>query len=305
MRFARLAAFFGLVVAGTTPAFAGKTQVSPSAFKAAGATGNVYGRSDGIFQEANTKAPYAIENGQSGGPLAVGYRETFGYGDGKGISQLDSGGGGACAGNATTVPCLATFGSGVKLAWFPAVTATLALDMDATGLDISSDVVDNDGLELVGGVLGASGRPFIVGDDPAFYFCATLFIDDVSGTDDLHIGFREAEAFTATFDNYTDLASIGLVGASGDIQIETIINDAATVTTDTTDGWSDDETKKVCVYVSNAGAVTYTVDGTAPTVTAAYSFADGTPVIPFVHYLHATTSPDELILSLWEVGYQL
>jgi hypothetical protein len=294
-----------LIALASVPASAANTQVDQDEFRAAGKTGHVYGRSDGVFQEATTKAPYSIENGQPGQPIGVGYRETFGYGDGKGISQLDSGGGATCAANSTTVPCIATFGSGVKLAWFPAVTATLTLDMDASGLDISSDVVDNDGLEVAGGVLGASGRPFIVGDDPAFYFCATLFVDDVSGTDDLHIGFREAEPFLAAFDDYTDLASIGLVGASGDIQIETILGGAGTVTTDTTDGWADDATKKVCVYVSDAGAVTYTVGGAAPTVTAAYSLADGLPVIPFVHYLHATSTPDELILSLWEVGYQL
>lgn len=283
-------------------AVAGNTQVSPSAFKAAGKTGDVYGRSDGLFQEANTKAPYIIENGQSAGPVGVGYRETFGYGDGKGITQLDGGTGGACAGNTTTVPCLATFGSGVTLAWFPVVTATLELDMDATGVDISSDVVDNDGVELVGGVLGASGRPFIVGDDPAFYFCATIFVDDVSGTDDLHMGFRQTELFTAVFDDYTDLASIGPM--SGNITIETILNNAGTTTTDTTDDWADDATKKLCTYVSGAGVVTYTIDGDAPTTTAAYSFADGLPVVPFVHYIHATTTPDEIILSLWEVGYQ-
>lgn len=296
-------ASIGAVTLASAVVLAANTQVSPSAFKAAGKTGHVYGRSDGVFQEENSKAPYSIENGQPGQPLAVGYRETFPYGDGKGVTQLDSGNGGACEANTTTVPCLATFGSGVKLAWFPAVTATLALDMDASGLDISSDVVDNDGLEVAGGILGASGRPFIIGDDPAFYFCATIFVDDVSGTDDLHVGFRRPSAFTAVFDDYLDLASIGLVGATGDIQIETILNNAATTTTDTTNNMADDETKKFCVNVSGAGVVTYTIDGSAPLATAAFTFDDGDPVIPFVHYLHATTTPDELILSLWEVGY--
>lgn len=300
----RLAAVLGLLLPAATPAIAGNTRVNQSSLRAAGGSGAFYGRSDGVFQEVNTKSPVIVENAQPTAWVGAGYRETFGYGDGKGITQLDQSNGGTCAGNTTTVPCIATFGSGVKLVWFPAVTETLTLDMDATGLDISADVVDDDGLEVAGGVLGASGRPFIVGDDPAFYFCATVYVDDVSGTDDFHVGFREAEPFTATFDNYTDLASIGLVGASGDIQIETILNNAATVTTDTTDNWADDETKKLCVYVSAAGAVTYKVDGAAPTVTASYSLADGLPVIPFVHYLHATTTPDEIILSLWEVGFQ-
>jgi hypothetical protein len=74
------------------------------------------------------------------------------------------------------------------------VTATLELAQVATGLDISGDFVDNDGNELVGGVVGASGRPFIIGDDPAFYFCTTVKITDADGTDDFHVGFRRPEA---------------------------------------------------------------------------------------------------------------
>jgi hypothetical protein len=303
MRFARtLAALAALAL--SVPALAANTQVSPSSFKAAGKTGHVYGRSDGVFQEATTKAPYVIENGTSAGPLAKGVYETFGYGDGKGVSCLDAGTeAGTCAGNTALVPGLLRFGSGNSILFLPLLQQDIAPDMDATGLDISCDLTDNDGVELLGGgVGGASGKPYEVGADPAFYFCATIFIDDVSGVDDLHMGFREVEAATATFDNYTDLASIGVI--SGDITIETILNNVATVTTDTTDNFADDATKEFCIYVSSAGVVTYKVDDVAPTATAAYTLADGLLVAPFIHYLHATTSPDEIIISKWEVGYQ-
>lgn len=295
-----VASFVGLIALGSVQA--GNTQVSTS-FKAGGSKGYVYGRSDGVFQESTTYSPYAIENGTSAGPLAKGYRETFAYGDGKGVTCLDAGSEvGTCVGNTALVGGLLRFGSGISLLYLPLLQQDIAPDMDATGLDISCDLTDNDGVELVGGLGGASGKPFVVGDDPAFYFCATIFIDDVSGVDDLHMGFREAEAATATFDNYTDLASIGVI--SGDITIETILANAATVTTDTTDNFADDATAKLCTLVSAAGAVTYTINGAAPTATAAYSLADGLPVVPFLHYLHATTSPDEIIVSLWEVGYQ-
>jgi hypothetical protein len=280
---------------------AAKKQVSASSWKATGVSGSVYGRSDGIFQEANTKSPYIIENGTSTLPVGAGYRETFAYGDGKGLSQLLWSSGATAVGATTTLPVLAKFGSGVSLMWFPVVTATIPLDMDAGGLDIAGDQVANDGLEIVGGVLGASGRPFIIGDDPAFYFCATVKLADVSGSDDFHVGFREVDPFNAVFDDYTDLASIGSI--SGDIYIETIIGAAATVSTDTTDNWADLATKKLCTYVSNTGVTTYTINGVAPTTTAAYTFTDGLSVIPFIHYIHDADLADYIEVSLWEVGY--
>lgn len=283
-------------------AVAGNTQADQDSWKAAGKTGHVYGRTDGVFQETNTKSPYILENGTSSGPLAAGYRETFAYGDDKGISQLDQSGGLTCVGNTTTVPCLATFGSGVKLAWAPVVTATLLLDMDASSLDIAGDQVDNDGLEIMGGVMGASGRPFIVGDDPAFYFCATLAVEDVSGADEVRIGFRRVEPMNAVWGSYTDYATIG--PNAGDIIITTENDAGGETDTDTTDNYADaGAAVKYCVNVSAAGAVTYTNNGAAPTVTAAFSFDDGDAVIPVIHYLHATDLAGEIDLTLWEVGY--
>lgn len=291
---------FGLVFPG--PATAGKTQVDADNYRAAGVDGYIYGRSDGMFQEKNTGSPVCVENGQPTVWLGAGYRDTFAYGDGLGITSLDNGTGGTCVGNTTTVPCLHTFGGGVRLIEFPVVTNTLPADMDAASLDIGGDQVADDGMEITGGVLGASGRPFTVGDDPAFYFCTTVTIADVSGTDDFHVGFRETEPFNAVFDNYTDLASIGCIAA--DMYIETILANAATTSTDTTDACADATAYKWCTYVSDSGVVTYTVNGSAPTTTAAYTFADGTTVVPFIHYLQDTDLTGEIDVTLWEVGFQ-
>jgi hypothetical protein len=301
-RFLFVFAAVAAMLFGGDYAIAGKTQVSASAYKAAGKTGHWYGRSDGIYQEANTKGLEVIENGKPVQTLGKSYRDTFAYGDGLGVNCLDLDGVGTCVGNAALAPCLCTFDNGIKLMWLPLLQQDIAPDMDAAGLDIGADQTDNDGAELVGGIGGASGLPFIIGTDPAFYFCTTVAIADVSGTDDFHTGFRRAEAGTATFDNYNDLATIGCI--SGNITIETINDNAATTTTDTTDDWADAGIHKLCTYVSAAGAVTYTIDGAAPTVTAAFTFDSGDPVIPFIHYLHATTSPGAITVSLWEVGYQ-
>jgi hypothetical protein len=173
-------------------------------------------------------------------------------------------------------------------------------DMDATGLDIGQDQTNDDGVEILFGVTGASGRPFVVGYDPSFYACFTVTISDVDGTDDFHVGFRQAELGTVTFDNYTDLATIGNI--SGNVYLETIVNNAATVSTDTTIDWADGGSHKLCTYVSGTGVTTYTYDGSAPTTTAAYTFADGLSVVPFIHYLQAANLTD-IIIEKIEVGY--
>lgn len=183
--------------------------------------------------------------------------------------------------------------------------------MVANGLNIGMDQTDNDGVEIWTHFLHASGRPFIVGLDAAFYFRCEFSVADISGTDELHIGFRRAEIMNATFDNYLDLASIGCTAADGTVDLETILNNGATTTTDTTDTFLDATTYQVKILVSAAGVVTYQHDiaasGTlaAPTATAAFTFDDGDPVIPFLHFLQANAAQTgEFALREWDVGFQ-
>lgn len=307
------AAFVAFALLFAVDSFAAKTQVNQDSYKAAGKTGAVYGRSDGVFQENTTSAPYIIENGTSAGPLGKGYRETFGYGDGKGLTCEDQSGMGACAGNTALTPCLCTFGSGNKLIWMPLLQQDIAPDMDAAGLDIGADQTDNDGAELIGGVGGASGKPFIIGDDPAFYFCATLKVADITGIDASQIGFVEvqnSEAWNADFEARNSYAGIGITGTAAagvtaeDVYIRTEDDGAGVTATDTTDDVSEGVANKFCVYVSSAGAVTYKVNNAAPTTTAAFSFDDGIAVVPYLTYLHTNDVAGEIHVSLWEVGYQ-
>jgi len=174
------------------------------------------------------------------------------------------------------------------------------------GIDISQDLTDNDGIEYASAIVAGSGNPtvFTVGTDAAFFCRALINIADVSGTDDLAVGFRKLEAMQAAIDNYDEMAVIGLSNATGDIAIETILNNAATTTTDTTDNWADAATHSLEVYVSSAGVVTYKIDGAAPSATAAFTFDAGEVVVPFIHLLHATTTPGSVKLYEWECNYQ-
>ena len=171
----------------------------------------------------------------------------------------------------------------------------------ASGLNLGSmDQTANDGLELNHGILSSQIPSFTVGTDAAFFFRVRFSIADVSGTDDCAFGLRKVEV-NGPLDDYADLACLNVI--AGAITLETIIGAAATVSTDSTDAWADTETHELQVNVSAAGVVTYLIDGVAPTVTAAYTFADGLNVMPFGYFLQDTDISGAVPLMVWECGY--
>jgi hypothetical protein len=172
----------------------------------------------------------------------------------------------------------------------------------ATGLDVSLDAADNDGLEITQGITARSRSAFVVGTDGAFFAKCKFIITDVSDTDDCAFGFRKCEAYQANIDDYDEMACLNVI--SGDITIETILNAGATDSTDTTDDWADGEEHTLEVYVSHAGVVTFKIDGEAPSTIAAFTFDDGETVVPFFYMLHAASSTAGVIFTEWEVGLQ-
>jgi len=178
----------------------------------------------------------------------------------------------------------------------------VAPTITANGLDMGSmDQTADDGLELNHGILSSQIPSFIVGTDAAFFLRVRFSIADVSGTDDCAIGFRKVEANQANIDDYADMAVLNVI--SGNINIETIVGGAATTTTDTTDNWADTETHELQVNVDADGVVTYLIDGSAPTTTAAYTFTDGLNVMPFFYFLEDTDIAGAVPIMVWEVGY--
>lgn len=233
------------------------------------------------------------------------YTEAFGYGAAKGLAILEVDG---TAYSATAAALnILHLGGGNRLGMLAIVAQTIPPAMVATGLDIQCDQVDNDGLEIIGGVLGLSGRPFVIGLDAAFYLSVTFSVALANGTDEFHLGFRRAETLNATWDDYLDAVGLGCNTAASPmaIKIETILNNAGTTTTDTTDTLADTVSVTFRINVSAAGVVTYLIDGVAPTATAAFTFDDGDPVIPYLHYLQANAAQTAaFVISNWEVGYQ-
>jgi hypothetical protein len=180
--------------------------------------------------------------------------------------------------------------------------------MSAAGLDIAGATTNAIGTELFTNFAGATGRPFIVGLDPAFFFRVSLTIADISGATVLLAGFRRAEANNITYTSYADYGAIGTIAsaATGAINIAQEINGAGTSPTDTTNTWADGETKILEIRVSATGVVSYTINGAAPTVVPdPQTFDDGDPLIPFVHFIQHTDDAGAITINSWEVGHQL
>lgn len=216
-----------------------------------------------------------------------------------GVSSLAAGG--AASGTANTLNVIG-FERNVFNYVAKGTQTILAPTLTATGLNVAMDQTDNDGMELFGSAIDRSRYAFTIGTSPAFFATLRFKIGDASGTDDCAFGFRKSQAYQANFDDYTDAATLNVI--SGDINIETILNNAATTTTDTTANWADGETHTLTVLVSGSGVVTYEIDGAAPSTTAAFTFDSGDVVHPFFFFLNATDLVDTLELISFECGSQ-
>ena len=160
--------------------------------------------------------------------------------------------------------------------------------MTTTGADYSYEQDDDDGIEWRMSDNTCKGREgidrFTVGKQ-AFSAELEMSIVDVSGTDDCAFGFAKVEAHAAAIDNRDESAVLNVM--SGNITIETILNGGATSVQDTGDDWGDTEVHSLKVLVAKDGAVTYKIDGQAPTTTATFSFDIGEVVTPSFYLLQA------------------
>ena len=182
----------------------------------------------------------------------------------------------------------------------------LAPVLTANGLNIGLDQAAAEGLELTMGINARSPVAFVVGTDRPFYFAVRVKVEDASGVNPLLVGFRKAEAYRADFNDYDEMAAIGIQGTAdpNTIKLATILNNAATVVTDTTNTWADLAAKTLKAKVGANRAVTYELDGAAPAAVAAYAFDAGEVVVPFVHLLNAADLGGAVELISWDCGYQ-
>ncbi len=173
--------------------------------------------------------------------------------------------------------------------------------LTANGLDIGMDQTAADGLELDNGITARNPVAFVVGTDGPCYVEVEVTLEDVSGFTPFIVGFRKVAARVADYNDWTDAAVIGCY--AGDIKIETILNNAATSTTDTTNNWADGEKHRLRVNVDSVGKVTFLLDGAAPTtVPSAFTFDSGDTIMPVVLFLHGVDVGGKAELSVFDAG---
>lgn len=182
----------------------------------------------------------------------------------------------------------------------------LAPKLDTFGLNLVQDNTAGDGIELCMGQTSLSPMGFTIGSDAAFFLQAVFKVQDASGTNPLIIGFRKAQAFDATLSNYTDFATIGIVGTANPntVKLQTQVNTGGVVTTDTTQTVADGATVQFKVKVSSAGVVTYELNYAAPTVVAAFTFDTADVVVPFIRFTEAADITTQAAINYLECGFQ-
>jgi hypothetical protein len=185
----------------------------------------------------------------------------------------------------------------------PALSATAGrgLNLDvATGANSAI-------IEITEGNNPNCKNAFTTGTSPAFYVKAGFNIATLANCLSLTVGFRAVQTYQATsLVTYTDYATIGVLnsGTAGEWQIQTQKASGGQTTTDTTQAATAATTFTLEVLVSSAGVVTYLINGSAPTVTAAFTFTASTNVIPFIQYYAASGGHSETDLVSYTCGLQ-
>jgi hypothetical protein len=166
-----------------------------------------------------------------------------------------------------------------------AILAPFANSTNGT-LFIEQDQTDDDGVEYIFGQFNTALNPLGVTVNAATgkdRFARLKFsIADVSGTDDCAFGFRKFQTLTANIDDYTDACVLNVI--SGNVKQETILNNAATVTSATLGTWADGATHELKAVVTNAGVCTLFYDGVA--VGTPFQFDTTDPLVPFFFFLN-------------------
>lgn len=179
------------------------------------------------------------------------------------------------------------------------------------GIDVKQDDANGEGFMAVPfGFHATNPLCYTIGTSPAFYMKVKIAATDWSGAL-VQVGFNGGAvipAYTSTWDDYTDKATIGNNAGGGlDVYTNTALNAGADTDTDTTINLTDADVATFTVKVSAAGVVTYAmlIGSTAQTLTtAAFTFDTGDYVVPFIYVLTHTDTATLLNLQHFECGYQ-
>lgn len=184
-------------------------------------------------------------------------------------------------------------------------------------LDISGDnTTDNEGVEIVigNGTDPTLNQTIDAGTNGAC-LSAMVTIADISGTDEVVLGWRQNEAFqdAAAYTGYTVWSTVGVNNTDGSIFSEHEVS-GATLSDDSGINWADGERRALKVCISSGGIpsayftaaspdneqplytpITMTNTGTAETA--------GIGMVPFISFLTAGTDGPDVTIQWIELEY--
>lgn len=197
----------------------------------------------------------------------------------------------------------------VRLEQAFAGSAPQALE-DANGVKFILDAASNDGFGMdlgygaVGSEVAHTKGAFTIGTDAAFFLKVKLDIATVASTDQVAVGFAKGGwPADGLVNSYTDMACLNV--DNGQLNMETRLNSAADVATDTTTNVADTGTISLEVRVSASGLVKFLVDGANPAASEItdFSFDDADVVNAFLIVLTDTTADPGIVVRSWESGF--
>jgi hypothetical protein len=178
----------------------------------------------------------------------------------------------------------------------------LAPVFGSSGLDVGMDQTSGDGVEITQGVTSRSKAAFIAGTDK-FFAELKLSVADVSGLSECAFGIRTASAITpyqANIDDYLDMAALNI--QAGTINLETILNNAGTATTDTTTVLADGGEVTLKIEVLTDQTCRFYVNGSRVLSSNAFAFDSGDTLFPFFFMLNGADLGGAVNLKSWKVG---
>lgn len=166
-----------------------------------------------------------------------------------------------------------------------------------TGLSLDQDATDTEGAEYTPSLLTLNKQGFVVGKSPYSFVLKAVVADHTDAN--FYVSLRRKSAHAADFNNYTDFAGVGFLADL--VYTWGILNDAATVATNTTVVPTDAAYEEFVVSVSITGAVTVKRNGVSYPVYSAGTtplvFDAGDEIIPSFRYTNVSTGAPGLVVN--------
>ena len=184
-------------------------------------------------------------------------------------------------------------------------------------LDISGDnTTTAEGVEIVFGATSDAALNQVVelGTNGAC-ISAMITVTDISGIDNLFLGWRQNEAFqNFVHTGYDDWAVIGLQDTAGDLDIEDEEAGAGTQNDDTGITWADGERRALKTCLSSAGVPTFYYTAASPdneeplyiqatSTNTGDALTAGEGFIPFLSFLISGTDGPDVTIQYVQIEY--